>query len=103
MSTDRDTIFAPATGGGRAGVAIIRISGSRAAEALTRISGLTAWAPRRATNIRLRASDGEMLDRGLGLWFPAPASFTGEDIAELHVHGGRAVVAAVLSALGEMR
>jgi tRNA modification GTPase len=102
MSTDRDTIFAPATGGGRAGVAIIRISGSRAAEALTRISGLTAWAPRRATNIRLRASDGEMLDRGLGLWFPAPASFTGEDIAELHVHGGRAVVVATLSALGAM-
>ena len=103
MSTERDTIFAPATGGGPAGIAIIRISGSRAAEALTGLTGRNAWVPRRATNVRLRASDGEMLDRGLGLWFPAPASFSGEDVAELHVHGGRAVVAAALSALGEMR
>jgi tRNA modification GTPase len=100
MSFEGDTIFAPATGGGRAGIAIIRISGSRAAEALTRLTGLNAWVPRRATNVRLRASDGEVLDCGLGLWFPAPASFTGEDVAELHVHGGRAVVAAALSALG---
>lgn len=100
MSTEGDTIFAPATGGGRAGVAVIRISGSRAAEALTRLTGRRAWVPRRATNVRLRAGDGETLDRGLGLWFPAPSSFTGEDVGELHLHGGRAVVAATLSALG---
>src|SRR5512132_2406453 len=100
MSTEGDTIFAPATGGGRAGVAVIRISGSRAAEALTRLTGRRAWVPRRATNVRLRAGDGETLDRGLGLWFPAPSSFTGADVGELHLHGGRAVVAATLSALG---
>jgi tRNA modification GTPase len=100
MSFEGDTIFAPATGSGRGGIAIIRISGSRAAEALTRLTGRNAWVPRRATNVRLRTSDGETLDRGVALWFPAPASFTGEDVAELHVHGGRAVVAAVLAAIG---
>jgi tRNA modification GTPase len=100
MFSERDTIFAPATGGSRAGIAIIRISGSRAGEGLARLTGRNAWVPRRATNVGVRTSDGEMLDRGLALWFPAPASFTGEDVAELHVHGGRAVVVAVLSALG---
>jgi tRNA modification GTPase len=99
MSSEDDTIFAPATGGGPAGVAVIRISGRRASEAMTRLTGRRAWVPRRVTNIRLRAGDGETLDRGLGLWFPAPSSFTGEDVGELHVHGGRAVVAATLSAL----
>ena len=103
MSTESDTIFAPATGGGPAGIAIIRVSGSRAAAALTEITGRNAWVPRRATNVRLRARDGEMLDRGLALWFRAPASFTGEDVAELHLHGGRAVVTAALAALAEIR
>jgi tRNA modification GTPase len=102
MATEQDTIFAPATAGGRAGVAVIRISGPRAAETLARLSGRTVWVPRRATGVPLRGSGGEVLDRGLALWFPAPASFTGEDVAELHVHGGRAVVAAVLGALGEI-
>src|SRR5512147_1075516 len=103
MSSESDTIFARATGGGPAGIAIIRVSGSRAAAALTEITGRNAWVSRRATNVRLRAGDGEMLDRGLALWFRAPASFTGEDVAELHLHGGRAVVAAALAALAEMR
>lgn len=102
MSTESDTIFAPATGGGPAGIAIIRISGSLAGPALIGITGRNAWVPRRATNVPLRAGDGETLDRGLGLWFPAPASFTGENVAELHVHGGRAVVAAALAALSAM-
>src|SRR5512144_1636704 len=102
MSTESDTIFAPATGGGPAGIAIIRISGALAGPALIGITGRNAWVPRRATNVRLRASNGETIDRGLGLWFPVPASFTGENVAELHVHGGRAVVAAALAALGAM-
>jgi len=55
---------------------------------------------RRATRARLFARDGEQIDEGLALWFPAPASFTGEDVAELHIHGGRAVVGGVLEALG---
>src|SRR6185312_6179956 len=81
-----DTIFAPATAAGVAGIAVIRVSGPRAGEALRALIGRSAK-PRHATRVRFR-SDGEMLDDGLALWFPSPASFTGEDMAELHVHGG---------------
>lgn len=98
MSAD-DTIFAPATGAGRAGIAVIRISGIKARQALVAITGREAWVPRHATCVRLRTSEGVPLDDALGLWFPAPSSFTGEDVGELHVHGGRAVSAAVLAAL----
>jgi tRNA modification GTPase len=100
MPTGEDTIFAPATAGGRAGIAVIRISGPQAAEALARLAGRTSWIPRRATGVRLRGRDGEVFDHGLGLWFPQPLSFTGEDVVELHVHGGRAVLAAAVEALG---
>ena len=59
--------------------------------------------PRVAALRRLRnPSSGEVIDQALVLWFPAPGSFTGEDVAELHVHGGRAVVQAVLSAIGDV-
>jgi tRNA modification GTPase len=93
------TIFAPASGRGPAGIAVIRISGPAAAAALTRLTGLADPAPRRAMRVRIRDDHGETIDIGLALWFPRPASFTGEDVAELHVHGGRAVVAGVLEAL----
>ncbi|MBK1663230.1 tRNA uridine-5-carboxymethylaminomethyl(34) synthesis GTPase MnmE [Rhodospirillum rubrum] len=104
-----DTIFAPATARGRAGVAIVRLSGPRAATALTLLAGRLP-AARRATRAALRSppsgpgpeEGGEVLDDALVLWFPAPASFTGEDVAELHIHGGRAVLAAVLGALGDL-
>lgn len=94
------TIFALASGAGRAGVAVIRISGPRALAALENLSGCSGFSPRRARRIDVRAADGERLDSALALWFPAPHSFTGEDVAELHVHGGRAVIAGVLAALG---
>ncbi len=94
-----ETIFAPASGLGPAGVAVIRISGPAAAAALARLTGLRDPVPRRATRARVLDDQGETLDVGLVLWFPAPASFTGEDVAELHVHGGRAVVSGVLQAL----
>lgn len=99
MSGAADTIYAPATGAGRGGVAIIRISGAAAGAALVALTGRQQWLPRRATRVRLRDRHGAALDDALALWFPAPASFTGEDVAELHVHGGRAVSAGVLSAL----
>ena len=95
-----DTIFAPATASGIAGIAVIRVSGPRAGEALLALIGQSPK-PRHATRVRFR-SDGEMLDDGLALWFPSPASFTGEDMAELHVHGGRATVAAITKALSCM-
>jgi tRNA modification GTPase len=94
-----ETIFAPASGRGAAGVAVIRISGPAAAASLARLTGVTDPVPRRAIRVRIRDEEGETIDRGLALWFAGPASFTGEDVAELHVHGGRAVVEGVLEAL----
>lgn len=96
-----DTIFAPATAPGRAAVAVVRLSGPRAGEALSALAGRRP-APRRAALRRLRAPDGALLDEALVLWMPAPASYTGEDSAELHLHGGPAVVAGVLEALSAL-
>ena len=94
------TIFAPATAPGRGGVAIVRVSGPLAGTALTALTGRPLPAPRMAAFVRLAVPDtGEFLDQGLVLWFPAPHSFTGEDVAEFHVHGGRAVIAGVIGAL----
>jgi tRNA modification GTPase len=94
-----ETIFAPASGVGPAGIAVIRISGPVAGAALRRLTGVVDPPPRRAMRVRIRDDQGETIDIGLALWFPRPASFTGEDVVELHVHGGRAVVAGVLEAL----
>ena len=92
-----DTIFALATAPGRAALAVIRISGPRSGEVVDHLAGRRPPA-RRAAVRRLRAS-GEILDDALLLWFEGPASFTGEDSAELHLHGGVAVVAGVTAAL----
>ncbi len=95
-----DTIFALSSGSPPAAVAVVRISGPRADQALERLAGRLPE-PRRATVAPLQA-DGLKLDEALVLRFPGPASATGEDVAELHLHGGRAVVAAVLDALEAM-
>lgn len=98
-----DTVFALASGAGRAGVAVMRISGPAAGRALTALTGRPAPAPRRAVLAALTDPDsGELLDRGLVLWFPEPHSYTGEDVAELHLHGSRAVIAGVAEALGRV-
>jgi tRNA modification GTPase len=95
-----DTIFALATGATRSAVAVIRLSGPRAREAVGAFAGLSPR-PRRAHFARFRdPQTNETLDRGLVLWFPGPDSATGEDCAELHLHGSRAVVDAILSRLG---
>jgi tRNA modification GTPase len=97
-----DTIFAPATAAGRAAVAVVRVSGPRTDIALRTMAGVLPQ-PRRATLRKLRDAAGLVLDQALVLWFPGPRSYTGEDCAEFHVHGGVAVVNAVvetLSALG---
>lgn len=93
-----DTVFAPATAPGRAAVAVVRLSGPRAGEALSALAGRRP-APRRAAVRKLRDIAGRVLDEALVLWMPGPASYTGEDSAELHLHGGPAVVAGVLEAL----
>ena len=93
-----ETIFALASAPGPAGVAVVRVSGPAAGTALRCLAGDRLPPPRRAVLRRLRDAECA-LDQALVLWFPAPASFTGEDVAELHLHGGRAVGAAVLAAL----
>ena len=94
-----DTIYALASATGRAGVAVIRLSGPQALAALRRLAGELPPARRAALRSLRDPRSGVELDRGLVLVFPAPHSFTGEDMAELHVHGGRALVRAVLEAL----
>ena len=100
------TICALSSGHGRAGIAIIRISGPASAEAIRALAG--ALPPPRQAALRTLKDprSGALLDRGIVLWLPGPNSFTGEDMAELHVHGGRAVIGGVIDsllALGGMR
>lgn len=95
---EKKTIFSLSSGRPPAGVAVVRVSGPAAGAALLALGGRMP-SPRRATLVRLRDA-GTAIDDALVLWFPAPASFTGEDVAELHVTGGPAVVAALLRALG---
>jgi tRNA modification GTPase len=102
MSPARDTIFALSSGRPPAAIAVVRISGPQARVALESLSGRLPQ-PRQASLARLRdPATGESLDEALALWFPAPRSETGEDMAELQLHGGRAVIAAVLAALGRL-
>ncbi len=96
-----DTIFACSSGAPPAAIGVIRISGPRAGDALRALAGRVP-AARRASLGRLRDGDGGLLDHALLLWFPAPHTATGEDLAEIHCHGGRAVIAAVESALGAL-
>ncbi|XP_033926719.1 tRNA modification GTPase GTPBP3, mitochondrial isoform X1 [Melopsittacus undulatus] len=99
-----DTIFAVSSGHGRCGVAVIRTSGPGSRGALQSLTGRPPLPPPRVLALR-RIRDpgtGETLDRGLVVWFQGPQSFTGEDCAELHVHGGPAVVSGVLRALGTL-
>ena len=98
---DTDTIAAPATPPGRGGIGIIRISGKQVPEIARQILGELP-APRHATLRAFRASDGEMLDGGLVVYFPAPASYTGEDVLELHGHGGAIVMDMLLARVLEL-
>lgn len=95
-----DTIAALATAPGRGAVALVRLSGPGAATIAARV-GVGALAPRRATRVRLHAADAptDPIDDALVTWFPAPRSFTGEDVLEFSVHGGALVSAALLATL----
>ena len=102
MTTERDTIFALSSGRPPAAIAVVRISGPRARVALDQLIGRVLQ-PRHASLARVRdPKTGAIIDEALALWFPAPNSETGEDMAELQVHGGRAVIAAVLAALAKV-
>lgn len=100
--TETETLFAPASGFGRAAVAVIRLSGPAAREILTTLCG-TLPSPRRLSLRTLRdPADGTELDRALVVWLPGPNTYSGEDMAELHLHGGPAVRMGVLTVLGRM-
>jgi tRNA modification GTPase len=96
--TSTETIYALSSGAPPAAIAVMRVSGPQAGDVLDRLAG-SRPEPRRAGLRTLHDANGDMLDRALLLWFPGPATATGEDLAELHLHGGRAVVAAVSRAL----
>lgn len=95
------TIFALSSGAPPAAVGVIRVSGAGARAALLALAGRVP-PPRRATLAKLRDAAGALLDEALVLWFPGPGSATGEDLAEFHCHGGRAVIAAVEAALAAL-
>ncbi|HEY0852297.1 MAG TPA: tRNA uridine-5-carboxymethylaminomethyl(34) synthesis GTPase MnmE [Bradyrhizobium sp.] len=92
------TIFALSSGRAPSAIAIVRVSGSQAGTALSALAGRMPTA-RTATRALLKAADGRPMDDAVVLWFPGPASATGEDVAEFHVHGGRAVLASLFAAL----
>ena len=97
MAASNDTIVAPASGAGRAAIAVIRVSGLRTRAVLEALCG--GVPPARHASLRaIGPRDRAPIDRGLVLWFEGPASFTGEDMAELQVHGSRAVIDAVIEA-----
>src|SRR6266436_10123719 len=98
MHPREQTIFALSSGRPPSGISIVRVSGSLAGAALTSLAGKVP-SPRMAARALLRDAHQAPLDDAVVLWFPAPASATGEDVAEFHVHGGRAVLAALFAAL----
>src|SRR3984885_4203609 len=102
MSPARDTIFALSSGRPPAAIAVVRLSGPRAGDALKALTGKIPE-PRKAALAPVRdPANGEIIDEALALWFPGPNSETGEDMAEIQVHGGQAVIAALLGALGRV-
>ncbi len=97
------TIFALATAPVKSGVAIVRISGSEAAPALALLTGIYSPAPNYAKYCVIRNPlSGEIIDRGLSLYFKAPHSFTGEDVVELHLHGSKAIISEILESLNRI-
>ncbi len=105
MHPREQTIFALSSGRPPSAIAIVRVSGPKAGAALSSLAGKIPM-PRIATRALLRGADQQPIDDAVVLWFPGPASATGEDVAEFHVHGGRAVLAALfaeLSAVADVR
>jgi tRNA modification GTPase len=98
MHPREQTIFALSSGRPPSAIAVVRVSGPRAGAVLTSLAGKMP-APRMATRVLLRGAGQQPIDDAVVLWFPGPASATGEDVAEFHVHGGRAVLAALFAAL----
>tara|TARA_B100000029_G_scaffold6083_1_gene6560 strand:- start:1132 stop:2463 length:1332 start_codon:yes stop_codon:yes gene_type:complete len=98
------TIYALSSGPGISGVAVIRVSGKNTAEVVKKITGSRLPMPRVATLKKFNKNGGkELIDEGVIIWFPGPNSYTGEDLAEFHVHGSRAVINAMHSAISKIK
>ena len=98
------TIFALSTGPGVSGVAIIRISGSEASSVIEKLTGKNLPSPRMATLRKINnINTSELIDEAIILWFPGPHSYTGEDMAEIQVHGGKAVVMALQNEISKIK
>ena len=98
------TIYALSTGPGVSGIAVVRVSGKETAEVVKQLIGDDLPVPRVATLKKLKNSNtNEMIDEGVVIWFPGPSSYTGEDLAEFHVHGSRAVVSALHSSISGIK
>ena len=98
------TIYALSSGPGMSGVAVIRVSGENTSLVIKKLTGSKLPAPRVATLKKFNKNGGkELIDEGVIIWFPAPNSYTGEDLAEFHVHGSRAVVKAMHQAISKIK
>ena len=98
------TIYALSTGPGVSGVAIIRISGPEASSVIKSLTGQEIPIPRMATLRKINnINTSELIDEGIIIWFPGPESYTGEDMAEIHVHGGKAVVFALQNEISKIK
>jgi len=98
------TIYALSTGPGVSGIAVIRVSGQNTAEVIKKLTGSILPPPRVATLKKFNKNGNkELIDEGVIIWFPAPNSYTGEDLAEFHVHGSRAVIKAMHLAISKIK
>jgi len=98
------TIYALSTGPGISGIAVIRVSGKNTAKIVKKLTGSKLPIPRTASLRKFNKNGGkELIDEGVVIWFPAPNSYTGEDLAEFHVHGSRAVIKAMHQAISKVK
>ena len=97
------TIYALSSGPGVSGVAVIRISGSETSKVIKKLTNKEIPQPRMATLRKINnINTSELIDEGIIIWFPGPESYTGEDMAEIHVHGGKAVVVALQNEISKV-
>ena len=98
------TIYALSSGPGVSGVAVIRVSGKNTEEVIKKLTGAKLPEPRVATLKKFNKNGGkELIDEGVIIWFPGPNSYTGEDLAEFHIHGSRAVIKQMHLAISKVK
>ena len=98
------TIYALSSGPGISGVAVVRVSGKHTSEVIKRVTGEDLPVPRVATLKKFNnINNNELIDEGVIIWFPGPNSYTGEDLAEFHVHGSRAVISALHASISKVK